>query len=48
VLRYAGFQLRTNLSKRVFERDSRIAGLAFDKDDRDTWWSSRRKTAQLL
>ena len=43
---FAGFQLGANLSKRVFEGNSRIAGLAFGKNDRDTWWSSRRKTAQ--
>jgi hypothetical protein len=41
----AGCQLGSNLSKRVFEGNSRIASLAFDENDRDTWWNSRRKTA---
>ncbi len=45
MLRFAGCQLGVNLSKRVFEGNSRIASLAFNKNDRDTWWSSRRKTA---
>jgi hypothetical protein len=40
-----GCQLGANLGKRVFEGNSRIASLAFGKNDRNTWWSSRRKTA---
>ncbi len=41
----AGCQLSAYLSKRVFEGNSRIASFAFGKNDRDTWRSSRRKTA---
>jgi hypothetical protein len=41
----AGCQLGANLSKRVFEGNSSIASLAFEKNDRDTWWSGRRKAA---
>jgi hypothetical protein len=48
MLRFTGCQLGVNLSKRVFEGNSRVASLAFNKNDGDTWWSSRRKTAQLL
>jgi len=41
----AGCQLGVNLSERVFEGNSPIASLAFEKNDRDTWRSSRRKDA---
>jgi hypothetical protein len=41
----AGGQLGANLSKRVFESNSRIASLEFGENDRDTWGSSRCKTA---
>src|ERR1700733_12665054 len=45
MLGFAGCQLGGNLSKRVFEGNPRIASLAFKKNDRDTWRSSRRKAA---
>jgi hypothetical protein len=44
----ADCQLGANLSKRIFERNSRIASLAFEKNYRDAWWSGRREGAQLL
>jgi hypothetical protein len=45
VLGCGGRQLGANLAERVFERNSRIASLAFWKNYRDAWWISRRKTA---
>ncbi len=41
----AGRKAGANLSKRVFESNSRIASLSFGKNYRDTRRSGRRQTA---